>query len=92
MSGMNLMQSTDVLIQPMENFSENPEVIANFRIQSAAFLPFCCLEFAFLIVVCRRKIEDYYLRSSIIFLVASMALRTIMCLIIIIAVIEAGEN
>lgn len=47
---------------------------------------------SFLIVLYRRKIEDFYLRSSIIFLVSAMALRTLMCIIIIVAIIKAAEN
>ena len=84
--------SENYVIADMQNFEDNPIIITNFRIASIAFLPFCCLEVAFLVVVCRRKIEDYYLRYSIIFLVASMALRTLMCMVIVITVIVADEN
>ena len=76
----------------MEEFADDPAILSNFRIQATTFLPFCCLILSFLVVLCRRKIEDFYLRQSMLFLVASMALRTLMCMVIIIAVIAADEN
>ena len=62
----------------------------NYIIAMIGTLPFAILLFSFLIVLCRRKIEDYYLRWSIITFIVAMALRVGMSFIVI--AIYASDN
>lgn len=61
----------------------NPEELSNeidvgIQFQQICLYPFGIILIAFTIVWCRRKIDDFYLKSSIIFLVCAMAMRTCM--------------
>ena len=71
--------------------SDNKTVEANFWIETVAFVPFSILLIAFCILLCFRRIEDYYLRRSLGFLIASMSLRVAM-FVIILMVLVIGEE
>lgn len=58
--------------------------MTNFFILAIAMLPFLILLISFVVVLCARKIEDYYLQKSIGFVIAAMALRLSMCIIVVI--------
>ena len=88
-----MIEEIDSFLSVLDSYEEDqPDMIVNFRIQSAAFFPFCGLLIAFIIVFCTRKIEDYFLRISIFFLVASMTLRIFMCLVLIICMIVNAKH
>ena len=71
--------------EPASNTEEK-----NYIIAIIGTLPFAILLLSFLIVLCRRKIEDYYLRWSIITFIVAMALRVGMSFIVI--AIYASDN
>ena len=62
----------------------NPNNKENVYIAAFGAIPFAGLLLTFVIVWCRRKIEDYYLKWSIITFVAFMVLRVVSSGIIII--------
>lgn len=53
----------------------------NYTILAIAGIPFTCLLIAFCILLCYRKVEDYYLGKSIGFFILAMVLRICMCTI-----------
>ena len=88
-----LTREIDSLLSVLDSYeADQPGMIVNFRIQSAAFFPFCGLLIAFIFVFCTRKIEDYFLRISIFFLVTSMTLRICMCLVLVICMMNAKHD
>ena len=75
-----------------DELDHNPDQLFNFMIVACGMLPYLILLVSFLIVLCARKIEDFYLRRSIGFMIAAMALRICMCLIVVIIFVQADDE
>ena len=82
---MKMIQLIDIVSfsgNPWENIDDDSKV--DLAISLGGAVPFGGLLIAFIIVLCRRKIEDFYLRWSLWVLFAAMGLRTVLSLILVV--------
>ena len=54
---------------------------ADYTIALVASIPFSCLLIGFVIILCKRKVEDFYLKWCAIIIMMSMAVRVTICFI-----------
>ena len=54
----------------------------NWEIAVSGIVPFCALLITFIVILCKRKIEDYYLRWCAIILLNTIILRILMSTIV----------
>ena len=66
---------------------ENQKLVATF-----AFFPFSAILVAFCVLLCFRKIEDYYLKKTIWFLFLALTLRTATYSIIVYGIDSVSEH
>ena len=64
----------------------------NVYIQMIALIPFSILLLALCIVLRKRRIDDYYLKRSIVFLVVAIAIRITMCFILFVIVVVNWDS
>ena len=59
------------------DFSDYMSLFHNHVLQIVAFFPFCVVFVAFLVILCLRKLNDFYLKSSIGLICIAMLLRLV---------------
>ena len=77
----------------MEDYIQaNPDLVRNYMIGAYAFVPFSIVFIVFLIVLCLRKIKDYYLKHSIVFYIIAMGMRVLLCVMLVTILLMSNER
>ena len=68
------------------------QLLTNYWTQVIAFIPFCIVFLTFLIILCIRKLNDYYLQKSLIFIFLAMFIRIAQILIFYVLWDDKNDN
>ena len=67
-------------------------LLRNYWTQVIAFIPFCMVFLTFLIILCIRKLNDYYLQRTLIFVFFAMFIRIVQILIFYVLWDDKNDN
>ena len=75
------LEQKDTLFNESSSEPMNANNRADYTIALVASVPFSCLLIGFVIILCKRKVEDFYLKWCAIIIMMSMAVRVTICFI-----------
>ena len=84
--------NTGTQIMSVNPFFGDDELHTNYIISYVGIFPFIILLVAFIVLICYRKISDYYLKLCIGLLFASMFIRIFLCLMTTVWYRHADRN
>ncbi len=75
-----------------ESLANHPGLYYNYCISVFAFFPFAVIFVTFLIMLCLRKIDDYYLRRTIFTFIVALTMRTLMSVVMYLVFADTVDN